>query len=69
VPGLWGYCGVDFIETPEGPVVVEINPRLTMSYVGLRDATGINPAELVLGMAGVPYRPRHGRIAGEVGRA
>lgn len=51
LPGLWGYCGVDIIATPAGPVVVEINPRLTLSYVGLRRATGVNPAALVVGMA------------------
>jgi predicted ATP-grasp superfamily ATP-dependent carboligase len=38
VPGLAGYFGLDLL-WPEGadrPVVVEINPRLTTSYVGLR---------------------------------
>jgi predicted ATP-grasp superfamily ATP-dependent carboligase len=50
LPGLWGYVGVDFLETAGGPVVVEVNPRLTMSYVGLRAAIGTNPAELVMGL-------------------
>ena len=50
LPGLWGYCGVDFIETVCGPVVLEVNPRLTSSYVGLRRAIGLNPAQLVLGL-------------------
>lgn len=49
LPGLWGYIGIDVIETPEvGPLVLEINPRLTSSYVGIRQATGINVAEQVL---------------------
>jgi len=48
IPGLWGYVGVDLIEGPDGPVVLEINPRLTTSYAGLRDAVGVNPAGLVL---------------------
>jgi len=52
LPGLWGYCGVDFIETDAGPVVLEVNPRMTTSYAGLRRATGINPAQLVLGLPG-----------------
>ena len=52
LPGLWGYCGVDFIETVGGPVVVEVNPRLTTSYAGLRRAIGVNPAGLVLGLPG-----------------
>ena len=52
LPGLWGYCGVDFIEADTGPVVIEVNPRLTTSYAGLRQAIGINPAQLVLELPG-----------------
>ncbi len=48
LPGLWGYAGVDLIATPAGPRVLEVNPRLTTSYVGLRESLGINPAGLVL---------------------
>lgn len=49
LPGLWGYIGIDLIETAGvGPLVLEINPRLTTSYVGIRRATGINVAEQVL---------------------
>jgi tyramine---L-glutamate ligase len=39
VPGLLGFSGVDLVlgEAPGEPdVVVEVNPRLTTSYVGLR---------------------------------
>jgi predicted ATP-grasp superfamily ATP-dependent carboligase len=52
MPGLWGVCGVDFVETGAGPVVIEVNPRLTTSYAGLHRATGINPARLVLELPG-----------------
>jgi predicted ATP-grasp superfamily ATP-dependent carboligase len=48
VPGLWGYAGVDLIDTESGPVFLEINPRLTTPYAALREAIGLNPAELVL---------------------
>ena len=49
LPGLWGYVGVDIIEHAAlGPLVLEINPRLTTSYTGIRRATGINVAEQVL---------------------
>ena len=48
LPGLWGYVGVDLIEAADGPLVVDVNPRLTTSYVALRRALGINPAALVL---------------------
>ena len=50
LPGLWGYVGVDFIATRDGPAVMEINPRLTTSYVGLAEVGGVNPARLVLGL-------------------
>ena len=48
VPGLWGYVGVDLVLTGAGPVVLEINPRLTTSYGALRPALGRNTAALVL---------------------
>ncbi|SMF97141.1 Predicted ATP-dependent carboligase, ATP-grasp superfamily [Methylomagnum ishizawai] len=56
LPELWGYAGVDFILTPQGPRVLEINPRLTTSYTGLARALGVNPAGLILDLW------RHGRL-------
>jgi predicted ATP-grasp superfamily ATP-dependent carboligase len=50
IPGLWGYTGVDFVFTARGPVVAEVNPRLTTSYCGLRAALGVNVAATVLGL-------------------
>ena len=52
LPGLRGYCGVDFVETATGPVVIEVNPRVTTAYAGLRHALGINCAQLVLDLPG-----------------
>ncbi len=48
IPGLWGYFGVDVILSGGRPVVVDVNPRLTTSYAGLRPALGINAAGMVL---------------------
>lgn len=49
IPDLWGYIGIDLISSVEhGPLVLEINPRLTTSYTALQAATGINVAEWVL---------------------
>lgn len=48
LPGLWGYAGIDLILGADGPVILEINPRLTTSYAGLRQAIGENPAAWVL---------------------
>jgi len=45
---LWGYVGIDLIETPEQLLVLEINPRLTTSFVGINAALGINVAENIL---------------------
>lgn len=45
---LAAYVGIDVIVQNEEIFVVEINPRLTTSYVGLREATGVNPAELII---------------------
>lgn len=48
MPGLWGHVGVDFIETRLGPIVVEVNPRPTVSYAGLSAALGCNLARRLL---------------------
>jgi predicted ATP-grasp superfamily ATP-dependent carboligase len=54
LPGLAGYVGVDLIAHYAGDewryTVLEINPRLTTSYVGLHQACGLNPAQLILDM-------------------
>jgi predicted ATP-grasp superfamily ATP-dependent carboligase len=47
LPGLRGLFGVDFVQSASGPVVIEVNPRPTTSYAGLRKALGRNPAGLV----------------------
>jgi predicted ATP-grasp superfamily ATP-dependent carboligase len=48
LPELWGYVGIDLIETSEQLLVLEINPRLTTSFVGIEAALGINVAENIL---------------------
>lgn len=48
IPDLWGIIGVDIIDTERGLQVLEVNPRITTSYVGLKESTGVNPAALVL---------------------
>jgi predicted ATP-grasp superfamily ATP-dependent carboligase len=56
LPGLWGYVGVDLVYADRGPVVIEINPRLTTSYCGLGARLDINVAAAVLGLAGESER-------------
>jgi predicted ATP-grasp superfamily ATP-dependent carboligase len=48
ISGLQGYVGVDFVLTKEAAVIVEVNPRLTTSYVGLRKVVNFNPAQAVV---------------------
>ncbi|MDR2719390.1 MAG: ATP-grasp domain-containing protein [Nitrososphaerota archaeon] len=40
--GLKGYVGVDMILTDVGPVVVDVNPRLTTSFIGLSRVADFN---------------------------
>lgn len=47
VPGLQGYVGVDLILTPEEAWLIEINPRLTTSYIGLRQVLDCNLAQAI----------------------
>ncbi|MEX0703535.1 MAG: ATP-grasp domain-containing protein [Planctomycetales bacterium] len=51
VPGLAGYVGCDVVvprDSPHAPLLVEINPRLTTSYLGYRALTEDNLAERML---------------------
>lgn len=49
VPGLRGYVGVDLVLSWGGDgVVIEINPRLTTSYVGLRRLARFNVMQTML---------------------
>jgi predicted ATP-grasp superfamily ATP-dependent carboligase len=45
LPGLRGFCGIDVVWHAErGPVVIEVNPRLTVAYGGLSARLGRNLA-------------------------
>lgn len=65
IPGLFGYVGIDLVITEQGPLVLEVNPRITTSYVGLSRSTGINVAEHLLHLAThpreLPEAPRSGK--------
>jgi predicted ATP-grasp superfamily ATP-dependent carboligase len=47
IPGLFGYVGVDVL-LGEQDMAIEINPRLTTSYIGLRQLSKSNLAEAML---------------------
>jgi predicted ATP-grasp superfamily ATP-dependent carboligase len=59
VPGLLGYVGVDVVLGQDGrDWAIEINPRLTTSYVGLRALARFNLAEAMLAVVrGEPIPP------------
>ncbi len=61
IPGLWGYVGIDIIVTEQGPVVLEVNPRMTICHAGLHDSIGVNPAGMLIDMlrSGRCSEPRH----------
>jgi len=48
VPNLRGYVGVDFVLTENEAVAIEVNPRLTTSYVGLGSVINFNPAQAMV---------------------
>jgi predicted ATP-grasp superfamily ATP-dependent carboligase len=67
VPGLRGYVGVDLVLGDDGDFAIEINPRLTTSYLGLRALGQDNLAAAMLracrGEAIRPLRWNDGPIA------
>lgn len=46
-PGWRGYIGIDLVLGGDGPRILEVNPRLTTSYVGLRHVVRENLAGLI----------------------
>ena len=49
-PNLYGFVGIDFIDNDNTLSIIDINPRVTTSYVGLRQALGDNPAAFLLSL-------------------
>jgi hypothetical protein len=47
IPGLAGYVGVDLVLANTGCYLIEINPRLTTTYTGLRQIININLAQAI----------------------
>ena len=64
--GLWGYVGVDLVLGLDMPYMVDVNPRLTTSYVGLRKVVNFNLAKAIENAvlkSNLPDRPENRGIA------
>lgn len=58
VPGLRGFVGVDVVVGERDTWAIEINPRLTTSYIGLRAMTSTNLVDVLLHIAAdQPFDP------------
>jgi tyramine---L-glutamate ligase len=59
---LRGYVGVDMVLTEDKAFVMEVNPRLTTSYVGLRNTANFNVAQAIVNAvlkSELPKDPQH----------
>lgn len=48
IPGLRGYVGVDMVLTRDNVYIIEVNPRVTCAYCGLRRVVSTNLMEVVI---------------------
>ena len=46
-PNLFGYIGVDILRVKDNWQIIEINPRFTSSYIGLKEAYGQEVVEKI----------------------
>ncbi len=66
ISGLQGYVGVDLVLTQTEAFVVDVNARLTTSYVGFRQVAGINVADAMVKavtQGQLPSNMQNGRFA------
>jgi predicted ATP-grasp superfamily ATP-dependent carboligase len=61
---LRGYVGVDFVLTADEAVAIEVNPRLTTSYVGLRSVASFNIAQAIINAVLKHKLPAHNQSCG-----
>ena len=48
LPGLRGFVGIDLLINDKEIFIIEINPRLTTSFIGVYDTLGINIIDLII---------------------
>jgi len=64
VPGLRGYVGVDLVLADGEAWLMEINPRLTTSYIGLRRVVSCNLAQAIWAVCREGRWPEDVRVTG-----
>ena len=64
IPGLNGYVGVDLILAQKEALLIEINPRLTTSYIGLRQVLDLNLAQAIWDACRQGVLPAQARLTG-----
>ena len=47
IPGLRGYVGIDMVLSEDAVLLIEINPRITTSYIALRQVIRLNLAQAI----------------------
>jgi len=66
IPGLCGYVGVDLVLGDDFIQLIEINPRLTTSYIGLRQVAQVNLAQTIWDACRSGILPERVPLAGQV---
>ncbi len=57
IPGLKGLIGIDIVVNDDEINIIDINPRITTSYVGLSTSLAINPLQRLLTAEGHLNQP------------
>jgi predicted ATP-grasp superfamily ATP-dependent carboligase len=63
---LRGYVGVDLLLTQNEALLIEINPRLTTSYIGVRQVIDLNLAQAMWDARCRNVLPPQVRLSGHV---
>lgn len=66
IPGMRGYVGVDFVSANDHVELIEINPRITTSYIGLRRVARMNLAYAMWSACMQGVLPNRFPLEGEV---
>jgi hypothetical protein len=66
IPGLRGFVGVDLVLGSNGCLVIEVNPRLTVAYAGVRRVVDCNLAQAITAACLDGVLPERIEVSGQV---